>query len=99
MNELFSAIELAIEYGQQLRAVQPGHELLRYLTELDNTELNNEFENRFWSKPFSREGQPGYLVNATIWANYAVALAQALEQLSSPAITGPVGEKGIAQVG
>ena len=79
MDELSPATELATEYARQLESKQPNHELLRYLTEGENPELDQEFEDRFWNKPFSMEGQPGHLVNATIWANYAVALKNATE--------------------
>lgn len=99
MDELSSAIDLAYEYGQRLRAVEPNHDLLKYLYEGDNPELDDEFEKRFWDKSFPMEGEPGYRVYTTLWANYVVAMKSALEQLSSPAITGPVGVKGIAQVG
>jgi hypothetical protein len=74
MDELSPAIELAIDYGRQLRAIQPDHELLKYLAVGKDPKLDAEFEERFWNKPFPMEDRPGHLVNATIWANYAVAL-------------------------
>lgn len=98
-DELSSAIELAYDYGQRLRAVAPNHDLLKYLYVGDNPELDDEFERRFWDKPFFMEGEPGYRVYATLWANYVVVMKNALEHLASPAIITPVGEKGIAQVG
>lgn len=79
MDELMPAMELAFDYGRQLRAVEPNHELLKYIDENTSPALDREFTTRFWNKPFSMEGQPGHLVNATIWANYAAALKQAAD--------------------
>ena len=79
MDELSPAMELAFDYGRQLRAVQSDHELLKYLDENMSPALDREFTKRFWNKPFPMEGQPGHLINATIWANYAAALKQAAD--------------------
>lgn len=79
MDELTPAMELAVNYARQLRAVDPQNELLKYFTMAENQGLDKEFEERFWDKTFPMEGQPGHLVNATIWANYASALKKALE--------------------
>lgn len=99
MDELTPAIELAADYARQLRAKQPDHELLRFFADGKDPELDQEFETRFWDKPFPKENKPGHLVNATIWANYAVALKKAVEHQENPASTIAIGEKGIAQVG
>lgn len=86
MSELSSAEELAINYAHQLQAREPRHELLKYFSGEENSQLDEEFETRFWNKNFPSDGQPGHLVDATIWANFAAALKQALEQ-RPPALT------------
>ncbi|MDE2311750.1 MAG: hypothetical protein KGJ93_01500 [Patescibacteria group bacterium] len=83
MDELSPAIELAVDYARQLHATQPNHELLKYFADGEHPELDQEFETRFWNKPFPKDQAPGHLVKATIWANYAVALKQAAEQQPS----------------
>jgi hypothetical protein len=82
MDELSPAVELAFDYGRQLQALSPDHELLKYILENMSPELDREFTARFWNKPFPMEGQPGNLVSATIWANYVVALKKAIAELS-----------------
>jgi hypothetical protein len=79
MDELLPAIELAFNYAYQLKAVCPDHELLRFVLEDMNPELDRQFSDRFWNKSFPAESAPGHLVSATIWANYVVALKRALE--------------------
>jgi hypothetical protein len=83
MDELSSAIELAIDYARQLRAIQPDHELLKYFSEDESPQLDDEFEKRFWDRPFSPEGEPGYRVNTTVWAGYVVALKKTVEELKA----------------
>ena len=103
MDELSPAIEMALDYAEQLRAIQPDHELLKYLDTGKDPALNDEFEKRFWNKPFSPKDQPGHLVNATIWACYLVALKKEVERLhnlnTQPFTTSHIGEKGIVQIG
>ena len=82
MDELSSAIEMAYEYAERLRALLPDHELLKYVDKTEDPGLDTEFEKRFWNKPFSPDEEPGYLVYTTIWAGYLVALKKAVEELS-----------------
>ena len=92
MDELSSAIELAIDYASQLRAIQPGHELLKYFSEDESPQLGEEFEKRFWNKPFSPKGKPGYLVNTTVWAGYVVALKKTVEELNKARIEAAISQ-------
>ncbi|MFA5991664.1 MAG: hypothetical protein WC794_05485 [Candidatus Doudnabacteria bacterium] len=81
-NEEGSAIELVVDFAHKLSLLDPNHELLRFIHSESSPELDEEFNKRFWNKPFPVEGQPGSLVNTTMLAAYAVALSDAVASLT-----------------
>lgn len=79
-DELTDAFNMADEECRKLRALAPDNELLKYDVDClsDHPELHTEFRDRFWDKPESWKGKPGYPVNTYCCAQYVAALRAAI---------------------
>lgn len=91
-DEYESAAELTNEAAENLRKINPQHELLKYWfalrEELKDGELDSEREevlqkemiDRFWNRPDSYEKQPGVVVSTIVMTHYYFALLEAIKE-------------------
>ena len=90
-EEYESAVFLADEAAEELRKINPGHELLKlwFLSpeeekegkpDLEKEKVRNvEMKNRFWQRTEPWKKQPGAIVATVVTTNYYLALKKAIE--------------------
>ena len=87
-QEAASAEALAEHATQELRALNPGHELLEYwfvpagqTTSPELEEANRiRMKERFWNRSKTWQSQPGVIVVTVVCSNYYLALREAIRE-------------------
>jgi len=93
-EEYESAVSLANEVAEELRRINPSHELLKFWflspeeekqgkTDPEKEKARNiEMKNRFWNRAEPWEKQPGAIVTTVVTTNYYLALKKAIKEVS-----------------
>ncbi|MBL8030246.1 MAG: hypothetical protein JNN11_03285 [Candidatus Doudnabacteria bacterium] len=82
MSEVSSAIELVVDYSEELKGlVPPDHELLQLLQEFYSSSEGHfdRLTEKFWDKPTPAASSPGSMVCAYVWGRFAAALKAAVD--------------------
>lgn len=96
-DEYESAIEMVDEAAEELRELNPDHELLKYWfltpqeekrgrSKVKEKALNVEMKNRFWMREDSWCGHAGMVVAVVVMTNYALALQKATDEAKAEPI-------------
>jgi hypothetical protein len=93
-EEYESTVSLADEAAEELRKINPDHELLKlwFLSPEEEKEgkidpekekeRNIEMKNRFWQRAEPWEKQPGAIVATIVTTNYYLAITRAIGEVT-----------------